>query len=419
MPSNLTDLANAIRAELTDDIVPFWLRHAFAGQGGFTGLMANDLTIDPRAGRGLILNARLLWSFSAFYRHLGDSACLSSAHRAFEYLEAHFWDAAHGGLYWRVDADGRPSVRTKKVYGQAFVLYALAEYHRASGSQAALARAKELFDLLETKARDAIRGGYFEAYERDWTLATDLRLGEDDPSEKKSMNTHLHLLEAYAGLYRSWREPRLRTCLLSLLDVFERFIVDPATCHFREFFDEDWTDKSHEASPGHDIEGSWLLCEAAEIVGDAPTLARVHATALRIAAAVLRDGVDADGGVVNAISLPHDAGPAGTTPIPAERRPGVKDWWPQAESVVGFLNAYELSGEESYLAAANAAWRFIERFVLDRRHGEWFWRVNADGSPDEALPKISEWKCPYHNGRMCLEAYARLVRIESRSARAR
>jgi mannobiose 2-epimerase len=397
MDSN--DLAEKIHRELVDDLVPFWLQRSLDRErGGFVGRVASDLSVDPSAPKALILNARILWSFSAFYRTLGDADCLHAAQRAFEYLERHFWDPHHGGAYWSVDAAGRPRDEKKKVYGQAFLIYALAEYHRASGEAAPLARAVELFELVERYTRDRRHGGYVETYERDWTVTSDLRLSDTDMNAKKSMNAHLHLLEAFTGLHASWPDAGLRQRLGELLSLFLDHIVDPHEHRFAAFFDDDWTVQSSHISPGHDIEGSWLLWESAEALGDVALADRVRAEALEMARTVLRTGVDADGGVWNELDVPGGS---------------AKDWWPQAEGVVGFLNAFELSGDRAFFDAATGSWRFIQDHVIDRQRGEWHWRVLGDGKVDRALPKISEWKCPYHNGRMCIEAGRRLQRLGS------
>jgi cellobiose epimerase len=390
------DLADQIHRELTNDIVPFWLAHSFdRDRGGFVGRLTHDLTVDRDAPKGLILNARILWSFSAFYRRLNDAACLDAAHRAYAYVEEHFWDRDHGGAYWTVDAHGRPLDTKKKVYGQAFLAYALAEYHRATRARAPLQRAVEVFDLLEDRARDRAFGGYVEAYERDWTETAELRLSDADMNEKKSMNAHLHVLEAFTGLHASWPDARLRDRLSALVEIFLGRIVGAGIHRFRPFFGQEWAVKSWHVSPGHDIEGSWLLCEAADAIGDPALSQRVRAEAIAMARVVLLDGVDADGG------LPNEIGGSGA-------RAGAKDWWPQAEAVVGFINAHEISGAPEYLRAAAAAWAFIRDRILDPVGGEWRWGIAADGSPDTTQPKISEWKCPYHNGRMCIEAERRL-----------
>jgi mannobiose 2-epimerase len=396
--------SRALEKELRNGIIPFWLKHVpDAESGGFIGRMSNDLVVDKSASKGLILNARLLWSFSAFHRFLGDEACLAIAQRAYDQLEARFRDVEHGGAYWMLDSGGQPRDTKKKVYGQAFLIYALSEYHRATGSRPALARAREIFELLEARARDAAHDGYFETFERNWQQSEDLRLSDEDLNEKKSMNTHLHVMEAYTNLLRVWPDEQLRARLAALIDIFLQRILDTHRHQFRLFFDEKWTVRSNHVSFGHDIEGSWLIYEAAETVGDPHLLDRVRGRALAMTEVVLREGRDKDGGLF------YEADPEGV--IDSD-----KHWWPQAEAVIGFLNAFELSGEKRFYEAALDSWRFIETRILDRRHGEWFWRVSREGEPDQNQPKISEWKGPYHNGRMCLEAVERLKRLAAQIA---
>jgi mannobiose 2-epimerase len=289
-----------------------------------------------------------------------------------------------------LDPDGGVRDDKKKVYGQAFVIYALAEYGRVFGDARACAQAIELYRLLETHARDAHNGGYFETFSRSWQPCADMRLSEMDMNEKKSMNNHLHVLEAYTHLLRAWPNPDLAARLREVLGLFLRHILDQNTCHFRHFFDEAWTPKSDRYTFGHDIEGSWLLCEAADVLGDPGLQAEVRTQAVRIARAVLAEGLDADGGLFY-------EGCGGQIIHPD------KEWWPQAEAVVGFLNAWRLTGDYAFRAAAGRCWRFIQDRMVDRTHGEWFWRVDRDGAPDASMPKVSAWKCPYHNSRCCLE----------------
>jgi mannobiose 2-epimerase len=282
-------------------------------------------------------------------------------------------------------------------------MYALTEYHQAfkdteDNNSPALRRANELFELIEVHARDSREGGYFEVRQRDWSEAADSRLSEKDMDEKKSMNNHLHILEAYLNLYRAGKSPRARERLLGLVHLFETRIVDSASCHFNHFFDEHWNVRSNSYTFGHDIEGSWLLCEAAEVLQDALLLQRIRTLAIGIADTVLSEGLDSGGGLCY-------EGKAGSV---IDRR---KECWPQAEAVIGFLNAYELSGKEKYLAAAKSVWDYIERLLVDRTHGEWFWRINLDGRPDPDLPKVSEWKGPYHGTRACLEVLKRIPRL--------
>jgi mannobiose 2-epimerase len=392
----VSELRQRVEAELLSDILPFWLKYAIDEEyGGFRGQIANDLTINPHAAKGIILNARILWTFSKAFSTYGDPVYLDAARRAYEYLVRFFWDNEFGGVYWMVDYQGNPFDTKKRIYGQAFTVYALAEYYHATGDAEILARALRLVEVIEASGHDPANGGYFETYERDWTLAVDQRLSEVDQDEKKSMNTHLHLLEAYAALLRNHEHSTVRLRLRELIEVFLNHIVDPKTHHFLLFFDEEWRTQSDKVSFGHDIEGSWLLCEAAEILGDTALLESVRAVGLSMAQAVYDQGLDTDGGLL------YEAGPTGI--IDSD-----KHWWPQAEAVVGFLNAHELSGRQYFRDAAERSWAFIEEHIIDREHGEWFWLVSKDGVPAAERDKVGPWKCPYHNSRACFETMERL-----------
>ena len=404
----MQNLRQRVETELRTNILPFWLEHAIDEQyGGFHGQIANDLTIDPFAPKGLILNARILWTFSKAFSVYGEEVYRQTARRAYDYISQHFWDAQFGGVFWLLDCLGRPVDSKKRIYGQAFAVYALAEYQRAVGDAGALTRALALYEAIESASYDALHRGYFETYERDWTLARDQRLSKVDMDEKKSMNTHLHLLEAYANLLRCMdnreaADPKiggsrdlLRVRLTELVRIFLKHIIDRRTHHFRMFFDEEWHSKSDHVSFGHDIEGTWLLCEAAELIGDEQTLAEARHEAVQIAQAVLDQAVDPDGGLL------YEADPSGIIDTG-------KEWWPQAEAVVGFLYAYQLSGQERFCLAAEQSWEFIEKYLVDRRYGEWFWKVSRDGVPSPDKLKVDQWKCPYHNSRMCFEVMARL-----------
>lgn len=385
-----------VEKELRSNILPFWLKYTIDDEfGGFRGQITNDLVIDPNADKGLILNARILWTFAKAYSVYREEVYLATATRAYEYTLRHFWDNEFGGVYWMLNYRGEPCDTKKRVYGQAFTVYGLAEYYLATGDDEALERAISLYEVIEKTSHDATFGGYFETYERDWSLAQDQRLSEVDMDEKKSMNTHLHMLEAYANLSRAWKNDGLHQRLRELIEILLNHIIDPKSRHLFLFFDDDWTPKSDVISFGHDIEGSWLLCEAAEIHGDPQLLKRVQDEAVRMAQAVLDEAVDSDGGLL----------------YEAEHGQVIdsdKHWWPQAEAVVGFLNAYQLSGQERFRVAAERSWDFIEKHIVDRQHGEWFWKVTRAGVPSQEKYKVDPWKCPYHNSRMCFEVMARL-----------
>jgi mannobiose 2-epimerase len=390
------DLRQRVEAELTTDILPFWLKYSLDDEyGGFRGQISNDLKIDRHAAKGLILNARILWTFSKAFSVYRDPIYLATARRAYAYISQYFWDNEFGGVSWMVDCEGRPLDTKKRIYGQAFTIYALAEYAHSSGDPDAIAKAMQLVERIESAGHDDVNGGYFETFERDWTAAADQRLSEVDMDEKKSMNTHLHLLEAYATLLSYREDTTVRFRLRELIEVFLKYIVDPATHHFILFFDEEWHPRSQVISFGHDIEGSWLLCEAAEILGDPEVLQRVRETAVKMAQAVYDQGLDTDGGLL------YEADPTGIIDHD-------KHWWPQAEAVVGFMNANELTGQRHFMDAAQRSWAFIEQHIVDRQHEEWFWLVSRAGLPDASKDKVGPWKCPYHNSRTCFEVMERL-----------
>jgi len=399
------ELRKKVETELRSNILSFWLKYAIDDEfGGFRGQISNDLTIDPRADKGLILNARILWTFSKAFSVYRNPVYLAAARRAYEYLVRYFWDQQFGGVYWMVDFEGQPTDTKKRIYGQAFTVYALAEYYHATGDAEILARALRLVENIEAAGHDARHGGYLETYERDWTLAVDQRLSDVDMDEKKSMNTHLHLMEGYAALLRFHEDSTVRLRLRELIEVFLNHIVDPITHHFILFFDEQWWPKSEKISFGHDIEGSWLLCEAAEVLGDQDILKRVRAIAVKMAQAAFEQGLDADGGLL------YEADPTGIIDTD-------KHWWPQAEAVVGFFNAYQLSGLQHFLNAAEKSWAFIDKCIVDHEHGEWFWLVSQSGVPCAGHYKVDPWKCPYHNSRACFEVMERVDALGSRNAK--
>jgi mannobiose 2-epimerase len=393
------DIRDRIAEELNTDILPFWIQHTLDHEhGGFVPRLTNDLKVNWHGPKGLILNTRILWTFSAAFRHQASPVFRDMAFKAYDYLNRFFADREHGGVFWFLNVRGAVIDDSKKIYGQAFYIYALAEFYRAFREKAALQTATEVFDLIEKHAHDARFKGYVEARNRDWSEAADLRLSAKDQNEKKSMNNHLHVLESYTHLYRVWKSPVLRDRLAELIELFEQKITDPVSFHFHHFFDEQWGVKSRSYTYGHDIEGSWLLCEAAEVLGETDARARVHALSLKLARAVLMEGLDRDGGLCY-------EGRGGRVINPN------REFWPQAEALVGFLNAYQLSKDLTYYDAAVRVWNYIETHFVDRTHGEWFWRVDRQGHADPSELKVSEWKCPYHNGRACLEAIRRLDEI--------
>ncbi len=389
-------LKGQIEEELKSHILPFWMNHVVDRvNGGFYGAVTNDLQVHNEVPRSAVLCARILWAYARAYRELGADQYLWMARWAYEYLSGVFWDRDYGGLYWQVDYRGRPVSDRKHHYAQAFAMYGLSEYYLATQEPQSLVLAQALFHLLEKHAHEAVHRGYLEASSREWEQLADIRLSERDLDCRKSMNTMLHILEAYTNLMRVWDDTRLRAQHRALLETFQQHIIDHRSGHFRLFFDDRWHSLSDIVSYGHDIEGSWLLQQAAEAQGDAALRKRARQDALNIAAAVYREGLDADG------SLFYEGSPRGLVDTG-------KAWWVQAEAVVGFYNAYQLSGVQCFRQASYRCWRYIQTKMVDRRHGEWFKQLDRDGRPDRARYTAGPWDCPYHQSRTCFEMLARL-----------
>jgi mannobiose 2-epimerase len=396
MKYNLSQLRLELNDELTKNILPFWMEKMVdEKQGGFYGQMTGKNRLIPDAFKGGILNARILWTFSSAALHLKNPLYTEYAKRAKDYIFEHFFDAENGGTFWMLNADGTPADTKKQIYSQAFFIYALAEYFRLTQDKECLDKAIELFGLIEKNSFDKELNGYFEAYSKDWFLLEDLRLSTKDANEKKTMNTHLHVLEAYTNLYRVWKDEELAKQLKNLIEIFLDKIINQKTNHLDLFFDEHWKCKSTLISYGHDIESAWLLDEAAIVLGDAATLKKVLVIALKIADAAA-EGMQPNGSIINERN--NTTGQIDNN----------CDWWTQAEAMIGFLNAYKLSGNELYLQKTIAEWNFIKRFIIDKTAGEWHWAVSSEGVVDESNDKAGFWKCPYHNSRMCLELIERI-----------
>lgn len=381
-----------VRAELEQDILPFWTQRMTDPKGGFFGRMDGLGHLHPEASRGAILNARILWTFASAYRILGDPKWKRVADQAFMQVRDRFYDPVYGGVYWSLDADGRPLDTKKQFYAIAFAIYGLAEYFRATGEEEALELAIRLFRDIEAHSLDPDKGGYLEAATRDWSPIADMRLSDKDRNDAKTMNTHLHILEGYTALYRVWKDEALRHSLTALVGIFLDSIARPDG-HLGLFFDEDWISQSEIVSYGHDIECSWLLWETAEELGDPGLMDRVQACSKRMADAAV-EGLRADGGMI------YEYDPT-TGRTDADRH-----WWVQAETVVGCLNQYQLREDEAWLDRALRCWSFIKEHLLCP-DGEWYWSLRADGTPNTDDDRAGFWKCPYHNGRMCMEIIRR------------
>ncbi|KRW90937.1 hypothetical protein SD51_11740 [Alicyclobacillus tengchongensis] len=392
-------MTNNLRQRAVDQgksILAWWRANAIREDGTFYGCVSNDCTPEPEANLGVILASRILWTFAHSINTRFDMNTENRriADATWNLLKTAFWDEIHLGVFWMVDVTHRPIQLRKHVYAQSFAIYACAEYFAATGNTEALRLAQLTYQCIERYARDPEFGGYYESFSDDWVPMSD-QLGLSDLAAPKSMNTHLHLLEAYTRLYQVWPNPELRGRLHDLLQIVAERIVDRESGHFQLFFDAKWTPLDNVISYGHDIEGSWLLCEAADALGDPVLQEAIHNIALRMVEATLAEGIDQDGGVCN-------EGRAGSV-IDDDRH-----WWPQAEAAVGLVNAYRITGDIHYLHHAWRVWDFIENKMVDRQYGEWFWLVHRDGQPDLSKWKVEPWKCPYHNTRACIELWQRL-----------
>ena len=397
MKHQLENLAKKLETDLKSNILPWWMEHTPDHRnGGFVGQVNLHNQIIEGAPKGSILNARILWTFSAASRMFPHTEYLEYATRAYEYILDNFLDPVHGGVFWEIDHTGNVLNPKNQIYALAFMVYAMSEYFLVTREKRALDTAIGLFELIEKNSLDPRRNGYWEAFGRDWKSIDDLRLSDKDLNASKTMNTHLHILEAYTNLHRAWKCDAIDNALENIIRLFVERFVDPQTHHLQLFFDDDWNLKSDLISYGHDIECSWLLFEAAELLGNRNLTLTVKQISVNIARQSFT-GLDKDHGLFY-------------ERFPSENRIDTdKHWWPQAEAIVGFLNAYQLSGEDIFAQKALDSWEFIKNYMIDHREGEWFLKVDREGVPYPEDDKAGFWKCPYHNGRACMEISKRIL----------
>lgn len=384
-------LKEQARVMLEGRLIPFWSALLDEIYGGYYGYVDHDLHVDKQAEKGCILNSRILWFFSRCASQLGRADCLEQAKHAFRFLTDRCLDREKGGVYWSLRYDGAPLDYSKHTYAQAFAVYGLSAYYEASGDPAALETARGLFRLIEEKCRD--EGGYLEAFDRDFRPASNEKLSENGVMAQRTMNTLLHVFEGCAGLYQASGDPDAGRAMREILGIYTEKIFDPLRCRQKVFFDMDYHSLIDLHSYGHDIESSWLMDWGTALLGDEALTRRV-AQVDQALACTIYDRAYRDRSVLN------------------ECERGVDDthrvWWVQAEAVLGFLNAWEKSGEDRFRDAALDVFRYIQDVLVDPRPGsEWFWRVDEKGVPDRSRPLVEPWKCPYHNGRMCLEIIRR------------
>lgn len=394
-------LASQVRKELTDNILPYWIKKMCAPDASLYGRISGKEELDLNAPVGGIMTARVLWTFASAYRVLKAenpenealSEYLTMALRAKRLLIDRFYDSDFCGTYWSLNPDLTPADTKKQIYAIAFTIYGLAELYRACGDEEALDYAIKLFHCIEEHSFDKEKDGYFEAFTRSWEVIEDMRLSDKDANESKTMNTHLHVLEAYTCLYRVWKDSLLEDRLRGLIEVFEKHILGPDG-HLKLFFDDDWNCNYDIFSYGHDIEASWLIHEAALVLEDSAVLERVEKLVPKIAGAA-SEGFKTEGGMIYEKEGNH---------IDNDFH-----WWVQAETVVGYFNLWDHFGSQDGLEKALMCWDFIKAHIIDKENGEWFWSLRADGSVNRDDDKAGFWKCPYHNGRMCMEIIERLL----------
>lgn len=392
---NIQTLKQEVTAELTGNILPFWMnRMRDEVNGGFYGRITGQEELKPEAEKGAILNARILWTFSSAYRLLKKPEYLEMATRAKRVIIDSFYDKEFGGIYWSLDYKGAPLDTKKQIYALGFAIYGLSEYARATGDEEALDYAIRLFRSIEEHSFDSVKNGYCEAMTREWGEIADMRLSAKDENERKTMNTHLHILEPYTNLFRVWKDAQLEKRLRNLIHLFSDKILNVKTGHLELFFNDDWVSKYRIVSYGHDIEASWLLHEAALVLADKEVLKKVEPLVEYIAAAA-DEGLNPDGGMIYESFT--------------DKRKNDTDlhWWVQAENVVGHINLYQHFDDGVALQKALRCWEFIKKHLIDDEHGEWHWSVCADGTVNTDDDKAGFWKCPYHNGRMCMEIMER------------
>lgn len=378
---------------LRGTIIPFWEKLTDRTYGGYYGYMGYDLAVDEKAEKGCILNSRITWFFANAYTLLKEEQLLEQAKHGYEFLKEHCLDKEYGGIYWSLQYDGTPLDTTKHTYNQAFCIYALSSYYEASGDEEALKLAFDLFHLIEERCRDEV--GYLEAFTRDFKPESNEKLSENGVLADKTMNTLLHVYEAYTELYRVSKDAAVKEKLCWILDVFAEKVYNPKKQRQEVFFDKNYNSIIDLHSYGHDIETAWLIDRGVEILGEEAYAEKMSPITEALTAQIYHVAFNG-----HSLANECDKGVVNTHRI----------WWVQAETVIGFLNGYEKQpGHLEYKDAALAEWEFIKNFQMDKRAGsEWFWEVDENGVPYPDRPIVEPWKCPYHNGRMCMEIIKRI-----------
>ncbi|MDG5788005.1 AGE family epimerase/isomerase [Evansella sp. AB-P1] len=399
---DLDKVKEEVEFELSEHILPFWKKHAVDEYSdGFHDYYFYDLSINKESEKACILHSRILWSFSAAYsRYLLDED-LVVAKRAYNYIKNYFWDNEFGGLLWSLDEDGMVLETRKHIYNQAFGINAMTEYYKATEDKDALEISKKLTKLIEKHSYDQVNGGYFEAFDQSWNKAEDLRLSNKDMSVPKTMTTHLHLLEAYWNLYQVWEDTELKEKIDRLFQVVVEKMFNEKSSHFILFFNEQWEPQSEVISYGHDMEGSWMLSQIAEGLDKKEYKEKVDSIVEKTVNVCISEALQEDGSLayegLNDRIIDYD-----------------RVWWVQAESIVAFLNAYQLTKNDDYLTYFHKTWNYIKDYFIDPTHGEWYWKLSKDNEVDKSMPIVEPWKGPYHNSRACMEVIDRITKLQQK-----
>lgn len=406
----------SVKDELLNDILPFWEKHSRdtrSGCEGFYGSINSSGQADAEAPRSIVMTSRFLWTYSAAARHFKNPALLKMADFAYRTIVSKYWDSENGGVYWSVLPDGTPCVSKKQIYGEAFCCYGLCEYAAAIKelrqdvlSEEAMNYALDIYNFLEQYALDPEDRGYLEACAQNWSPTDDMILSPKDMNCPKSMNTNLHVMEAYTNLYRTLPlvfsdakaiRAEVGDSLAALVRLTVEKILQP-NAHLGMFFDMKWNPLSDEISYGHDIEASWLLWEAACELKDEELKSEIKETVIKVAETALNEGFDHENGCMENFLRSEPEGKV---------RDRTRVWWNQAEAMNGFYNAWEMTGETKYSDACHAEWNWILNHQTDRTNGEWWNEVDVNGNPVLTEDKGGNWKTSYHNGRTCLELLRR------------
>lgn len=390
----LATLSAEVEKDLTDSVLPFWINHVTDPAGGFYGMVMSDGKPVPGAEKGAILNGRIIWTFSKAFGKYGLPQYREAADRAADYFIAHFIDPKYGGAVWSVDSEGAIKDGVKQTYATAFGIYGLAEHFRATGDRLSLDAAIGMFRTLEDKVHDHAGKGYLETFARDWSHS-DTKGVDGMAGATKTMNTHIHVMEAYTTLYQVWPDEELRACIVELLDILQSKLYNPATKHLILYCDDDWKSLEEVDSFGHDIETSWLLCEAAQAIGDPEILARIRKQAVEMTDVALAEGLSEKG------YMRYERNAKGYSPQ--------LSWWPQCETIIGCVNAWQLTGDRKYFDVAVKTWEYVKAHFIDKEYGDWFKALMPDETPARG-PKASMWNCPYHVSRVSYELGERLRR---------